>query len=205
MLRQALSGTFGRCAGGNQAGIALPTVLVAILFMTLLAAGVAHQAKSEMQAGRLEGDVAQVHALLSSAVDEASLMAWSNPNFANPYSGFPSHSSAPPAGWQPCSPVAVDSSDPDGPQYCLDFLQRTETISVRFHSTNSNCNSTPYDCAVVPMRVRWRLKAGEPIEETYGWMFVQFTDTTKSVVANVRSYFDHKWCRDGIGLSNVCG
>lgn len=204
MRRSALNGISAGCGSSSQAGIALPTVLVAILFMTLLAVGVAQQAKSEMQAGRLEGDVAQVHALLSSAIDEASLRAWSDPAFATS-SAFPLHSDPPPGGWQPCTPAPMDSTNIDGPQYCLDFMRRIQTVSVRFSSTTSNCNNSPFNCAVIPLRIRWQLKAGAPVEETYGWLFVQFTDGTKTAVANVRSYFDHKWCRDGIGLSNVCG
>lgn len=207
MLRSARSGMCVRFASSDQGGYALPTVLTAILVMLVMGAAVTAQAVSELRAGRLERDVAQKHIIINSAMDEASLLAWSDPDFGEDMAAFPDPTEAVPATWQPCTPQPMDPLDPNGPQYCVDYLRRNDTTTVRVGGTTLNCATTGH-CGVIPVRIRYMLTAsaaGSPHSE-FGWLVVQFTNSTRNQVRSVRTYFEHEWCRESIGVSpNLCG
>lgn len=206
MRKSAESGTSGRFASSREQGLALPTVLATIAVLLIIGAAVAAQAKSELKAGKLEQDVSQVQAILTSAMDEASFTAWSDPTFGTDVTRFPDPIEPVPAGYQPCTPESMNPSDLTGPQYCIDYLRRSDTVTVRVGSSNMNC-STRKDCGEIPIRIRYKLKAADTeTRQVLGWLFIQFTNTNKNQVRSVRTYFDHKWCRENPNLTaNLCG
>lgn len=79
------------------------------------------------------------------------------------------------AGMSPCTPTAPY------PSYCIDALERR-----------------PYGMQeTVPIRVRYRVSAGDPIGESYGWIIAEITYTaTKGVVRIVPN---RAWCEPATG------
>ncbi|HWI64478.1 MAG TPA: hypothetical protein VNT75_21825, partial [Symbiobacteriaceae bacterium] len=166
----------------SEGGWALPTVLGGIMVLALIAVGVATQVRSELKAGALEPEVAQGQAMVMAALNEVAQAAKNTPAVPGFASSAPNPTQAPPAGWQPCTPIPVDAAKPEGAAYCSDVLQRVSR-SVRI----GNVSVTRYQ---VPVAVRWRMKATETPRVAYAWLIIVPADPT-----NVTVYYYHRWCR----------
>jgi hypothetical protein len=188
------SGTYGRRLRG-QRGVALPTVLAAILVLTLIVAAMASRVRATLRAASLDADVAQRQALVHAAFNEVAMRF----DLTHPESydddgdgvaeGAPDPTQPKPPGWQPCSPRPIDPAVPDGPAYCAHVLYPVYSLVT--------VEETAEATSQVPVMVRWRLRSSDSVNETFGWILY---DPDR----DVHVYYHHIWCRPANDGFNLC-
>lgn len=161
----------------DQGGMALVTVLGVILVLMAIAVGIVTQVRPQLRVVRFEQDIVQLKLLVQSGMNEAVQKA------KNDLEGFigsaPDPTQPTPQGWQPCTPSPIDSQRPLGPAYCLDVVQ-LKPIQFREHGL-------PQEVLQIPFAIRWRLRDGDQVGVSYGWLNIGDS-------GDVKPYYMHRWC-----------